>query len=69
MLDLDAIRAEFAAHLAANSGQRWRLDASVAHVVEIAYRKGLEDARTEIAANRPPIITHAGEAGRKDTEA
>ena len=44
MLDIDAIRAEFASHLAANSGQRWRLDASVAHVCEIAYRKGLADA-------------------------
>lgn len=42
MLDLNQIRREFAAFMAADP-TRWRMDAALAHVCEMAYRKGLED--------------------------
>lgn len=42
MLDLNKIREEFAAHLAADP-TRFRMDSALAHVVTMAYRKGLED--------------------------
>lgn len=44
MLDLDEMREEFSRHLAANTDQRWRLDASLAHVVTLAYRRGMEES-------------------------
>ena len=44
MLDLNKIREEFAAHLAADP-TRFRMDSALAHVVTLAYRKGLEDGR------------------------
>ena len=50
MLDLDEIRAEFARHLMENTAQRWRLDASVAHVVRLAYEKGMADAMSNPAS-------------------
>lgn len=62
MLDLDDIRAEFARHLAANAGQRWRLDATIAHVCEIAYRAGLADAEraSEDAATLRGVVESIG---------
>ncbi len=44
MLDLNLIRADFAAHLGAHAGNRHSLDAALMHVVERAYQKGLSDA-------------------------
>lgn len=68
MLDLDAIRAEFARHLAANSGQRWRLDASVAHVCEVAYRQGLADGASaaDAAATLRRVADGIGAPARHD---
>lgn len=43
-LDLNQVRAQFADFLSAHSGRRHSLDAALMHVVESAYRKGLEDA-------------------------
>ncbi len=48
MIDLNQIRQEFADFLAKDP-TRWRMDAALAHVVELAYRQGLADAaQTEI---------------------
>lgn len=54
MLDLVAIRARFAAYLAANAGTKHSLDAALMHVVQQAYQQGLEDARTIPAALAMP---------------
>ena len=43
MLDLNKIREEFAAHLAADP-TRFRMDSALAHVVTMAYRQGVSDA-------------------------
>ena len=50
MLDLNKIREEFAAHLAADP-TRFRMDSALAHVVTMAYRQGIKDAQvgTEIS--------------------
>ena len=42
MLDLNAIRAQFADYLASNASKRHSLDAALMHVVEFAYQKGCE---------------------------
>lgn len=44
MLDLNDIRTEFASFLAKDP-TKWRMDAALAHVVQLAYRKGLADAK------------------------
>lgn len=44
MLDLNAVRADFAAFLVDHAGHRHSLDAALMHVVEQAYRRGLADA-------------------------
>jgi hypothetical protein len=44
-LMLDNIRAEFARFLADDPTARWRMDAALAHVVTIAYERGLDDGR------------------------
>lgn len=49
MLDLNAIRAQFADYLASNANKRHSLDAALMHVVEFAYQKGIEDAKTKTA--------------------
>lgn len=46
MLDLNEVRREFSTHLAADP-TRWRMDSALAHVVTMAYRKGLEDGKAE----------------------
>lgn len=46
MLDLNEVRREFSAHLAADP-TRWRMDSALAHVVTLAYRQGLEDGKAE----------------------
>jgi len=43
MINLDTIRSEFAKYLVANPDARWRMDAALAHVVKIAYEKGIAD--------------------------
>lgn len=48
MLDLNKIRKEFAEFLSQDPRARWRMDAALAHVVEIAYRRGIEDGKAEI---------------------
>lgn len=49
MLDLNAVRADFAAFLVDHAGHRHSLDAALMHVVEQAYRKGLADAQIATA--------------------
>lgn len=51
MLDLNQIRADFAAHLGTHAGNRHSLDAALMHVVERAYQKGLSDA-----LSLPPVL-------------
>lgn len=43
MLDLNDIRAQFAAFLASNANKRNSLDAALMHVVEQAYQRGIAD--------------------------
>lgn len=43
MLDLNAVRAAFAAFLVDHAGHRHSLDAALMHVVERAYQQGLAD--------------------------
>jgi hypothetical protein len=43
-LDLNEVRAEFAAYLASNANKRHSLDAALMHVVQSAYQKGMADA-------------------------
>lgn len=51
MLDLNQIRADFAAHLGTHANRRHSLDAALMHVVERAYQKGLNDA-----LSLPPVL-------------
>lgn len=44
MLDLNLLRSEFAEHLSADP-LRFSMDKALAHVCEMAYRKGLEDGK------------------------
>jgi hypothetical protein len=55
MLDLNQIRADFAAFLACNANRRHSLDAALMHVVEQAYQQGLEDARRVPEALAMPL--------------
>lgn len=49
-LMLDDMRAEFARFLTEDPAARFRMDAALAHIITIAYQRGLDDAqRTEIA--------------------
>lgn len=48
MLDLNYIRQEFAEFLAKDP-TRWRMDAALAHVVQLAYQRGLEDGKDRAA--------------------
>ena len=43
-LDLNIVRADFAAYLGSNASRRHSLDAALMYVVEAAYQKGLADA-------------------------
>ena len=45
MLDLNEARTVFAEHLTVEPSARWRMDAALAHVVEWAYRRGLDDGK------------------------
>lgn len=42
---LDNMRAEFARFLADDPTARWRMDAALAHVLTLAYERGLDDGR------------------------
>lgn len=66
MLDLNAIRTEFAAFLARDP-TRWRMDAALAHVVTVAYQQGLADERLAHAAGKtpPPCGCRLGECESK----
>lgn len=44
MLDLNQVRADFAAFLVDHAGHRHSLDAALMHVVERAYQQGIADA-------------------------
>lgn len=41
-LDLNDMRSEFAAHLAADPG-RFSMDVALAHVLRLAYERGVQD--------------------------
>lgn len=43
---LDDMRAEFARFLTEDPAARFRMDAALAHVVTVAYERGLADGRT-----------------------
>lgn len=43
MLDLNTIRADFAAFLAANAATKHSLDAALMYVVEMAYQQGMAE--------------------------
>lgn len=45
MIDINAIRAEFARHIHENAGVRKSLDGALMHVIELAYRAGHEDGK------------------------
>ena len=47
MLDLNDVRAKFAAFLSSNSSKRYSLDAALMHVVEQAYQRGIADGKEE----------------------
>ncbi len=54
MIDLNTIRAEFARRLSADS-TRFSMDAALAHVVEMAYRQGIQDGMSiEAKQDDPP---------------
>lgn len=46
-LDLNDARRIFAEHLANDPATRWRMDAALAHVVEWAYQRGMQDGAEE----------------------
>ena len=48
MMMLDDMRAEFARHLGEQSGTRFSMDKAMAHVVTLAYEKGLADGRAQV---------------------
>lgn len=52
MLDIKIVRADFAAYLAAHAGTKHSLDAALMHVVEQAYRQGLDDGAMQHPAQR-----------------
>lgn len=57
---LDAMREEFARHLATDPAGRWRMDAALAHVVALAYQQGLADGAT--APPQPPAVAEKATA-------
>ena len=54
---LDDMREEFARFLGADPAARYRMDAALAHVVTIAYRRGMLDGIE--AANGLPAVPPA----------
>lgn len=57
MLDLNEIRAEFATFLAEDP-TRFRMDAALAHVVTMAYQRGVADGVIQAQAVSPPLVSH-----------
>lgn len=49
---LDDIRAEFARYLTADPSAKFRMDAALAHVVTLAYQRGLEDGAASAALDK-----------------
>lgn len=56
---LDDMREEFARFLAANPAARFRMDAALAHVVTIAYQRGLTDGAADSRADWPAAVHDA----------
>lgn len=44
MLDLDALKTEFARSILENQGRKWGLDSALMHVCTLAYNQGAADA-------------------------
>lgn len=60
MLDLNTIRADFAAYLVAHAATRHSLDAALMHVVERAYQQGIADGRQD-PVPMPPMLQDPGQ--------
>lgn len=69
-LTLDTMRAEFARFLAEDPSGRWRMDRALAHVLTIAYERGMEEGRRSAcdacgrAEERQPIAEFAATVER-----
>ena len=48
MMMLDEMLAEFARHLGEQSGTRFSMDKALAHVVTMAYERGMADGRAQV---------------------
>ncbi len=53
---LDDMRAEFARFLAESPAARFRMDAALAHVVTLAYQRGLDDGMAAAANPNPQDV-------------
>lgn len=53
-LMLDTMREEFARFLSEDPAGRFRMDAALAHVVEIAYRAGIEEGKVAPTTHTEP---------------
>jgi len=60
MLCLDTIRQEFARFLSEDPGGRWRMDAALAHVVQLAYQQGIKDGQAGVPEWCAPFMTSTG---------
>ena len=56
MLDLNDVRAQFAAYLDSNANKRHSLDAALMHVVEQAYQRGMKDGKEEQESGRETAL-------------
>lgn len=63
MLDLDALKAEFARSIVENQGRKWGLDSALLHVCTLAYRQGAADA----VSNPTPADSLGGEVTQAPT--
>lgn len=53
MLDLDALKLEFAQSIMDNQGRKWGLDSALFHVCTLAYRQGMKDAEVPHEVQSP----------------
>ena len=60
MLDLNAVRAEFAEYLASNANKRHSLDAALMHVVEKAYQQGMDEKVCNNEVTKLPFEVNHG---------
>lgn len=68
MIDINQIRADFAAYLAEHAATRHSLDAALMHVVGAAYRKGLEDGMAAAQPDETPFSRLYGALGNFDPQ-